>query len=69
MTSEEKPKCPRCGRIKAVVQAGGYFHCGGCGAMFDGDLSEGGSYYADPTKRLELEDEQRARKNNRLGRR
>lgn len=69
MDAPAKPKCPQCGRVKAVTAAGGYFKCGGCGALFDDDVFEGGSHYTDPTKRLELEDEQRAQRKNRLGRR
>lgn len=64
-----KPACPLCGRRKGVVKLADTFKCGGCGALFDDDVSEGGSHYTDPTKRLEMEDEQRARKINRLGRR
>jgi len=55
------PRCPRCNR--AGQPAGhGLFNCpGGCG-FFDSDPDEGGSHYADPSKRAELADESRARR-------
>lgn len=62
-----KPKCPRCGRIKAVVRLGDYClrcepHYGGCGAMFDNDPDEGGTYSdRNPAARIEREERRRER--------
>lgn len=58
------PKCLVCGRRKTVQRVGSEgstYKCLGCGAMFDPDPDEGGTYYTDPTKRLEREDEDRVR--------
>lgn len=61
----KNPKCLVCGRRKTVHRVGNEgstYKCTGCGAMFDPDPDEGGTYYTDPTKRLEREDEDRVRR-------
>ena len=58
---EDKPKCPRCGRVKAVQKAGGFFHCNGCGATFDDDPNEGGDWSdRNPAARLERQERRRS---------
>ncbi len=60
----DKPKCPRCGRIKAVQRAGDYLKCNACGALFDDDPDEGGDY-SDRNAAARLEREERRRKSYR----
>lgn len=68
--ADPTPACINCGRRNKVQRIGQeMFRCLGCGATWDLDPNEGGTHYTDPTRRIELEDEQRARKVNRLGRR
>lgn len=60
MSTNTKPKCPQCGRIKAVVQAGEFFHCNKCGATFDNEPDEGGDYSdRNPAARLERAERKR----------
>jgi ribosomal protein L37AE/L43A len=71
-TAAKKPnhKCVQCGRRKTVQQVGSegsIFKCTGCGAMFDTSPDEGGSYYTDPTKRIEKEEHPVERRANRRG--
>lgn len=40
-------KCPFCGRKKAVITQGDYYHCTSCKALFDDDPNEGGSALTD----------------------
>lgn len=58
-------KCPRCGRT--CVPQGGYLWCTHCKALFDEDENEGGDYFTDPTRRLELAEEREARREDRNG--
>lgn len=61
-----KPKCPVCGRKGSPL--GELYRCQ-LGHMFDDDPSEGGSFHADPSRRLEREEEaQKARRLNAEGR-
>lgn len=62
-----QPQCPLCRSKHVVKNADGDFICTNCKAMFDPRPEEGGTYYTDPTRRLELEDEARARKLNKIG--
>ena len=53
-------RCPGCNRPKPKSSVGLYI-CDHCGAQFDDDPDEGGSHFADPSRRIELEDERRMR--------
>lgn len=60
---EVKPVCPQCRSASRVKAAGSFWTCRKCGGFFDGDVSEGGDYFTDPTKRIENEESrQRARR-------
>lgn len=67
MNQQPKPKCPRCGRIKAIVRLGDYcLRCepnyGGCGALFDHDPDEGSDYSdRNPAARIERQERRRDR--------
>ena len=53
-----KPPCPVWGTNKQVNSHGrDEFFCGKCGGLFDSNPDEGGSYYSDPSKRLEKQEE------------
>lgn len=66
MTDQPPPACPQCGNRKGIQQIAETYKCPRCGGLFDDDPLEGGSHYSDPAKRLEKEEEHRARKNDRL---
>lgn len=57
--------CPKCGRKQPVRTEDAMYWCDNCRCQFDGTPDEGGTYFSDPTKRLELEDENRIRRQNR----
>lgn len=67
------PPCPRCGTAKHVTTNGHgdglLFVCNQCRGLFDQDPDEGGSHYSDPSKRMEREEEFRARQRERNRRR
>ena len=56
-------KCPRCGRKGTTAQVGWYCHA--CKMYFDGDPDEGGDYFTDPSRRLEKQEEWKARQRKR----
>ena len=54
--------CPRCRSSKQVQPigvSGDMFRCGRCGGLFDSEPDEGGSFFDDPSKRLEVQEQQR----------
>lgn len=55
------PKCVGCGRRKSVRRVSDFYRCTMCGVWFDGDPDEGGDYHADPSKRMEKQEERRRR--------
>jgi len=55
---QEVSPCPWCGTAVKVYVVPLGFQCLNCGRIFDGDPSEGGSHYDDPTKRIEREERQ-----------
>jgi hypothetical protein len=58
-----KPKCPVCARVGKQIKPGEY-RCS-LGHLFDANPNEGGDYHADPSKRIERQDEIRvARRDN-----
>jgi ribosomal protein S27AE len=63
----QKPACPKCGNRsqRSLLQIADTFKCGRCGAMYDSDPDEGGTYFTDPSKRLEREEAERARRQQR----
>jgi tRNA(Ile2) C34 agmatinyltransferase TiaS len=65
------PTCPFCGRRKGIRPAGpDTFKCPACGALFDDDPDEGGTYSnRNPAARLEREDRERQRKLSKIGQR
>lgn len=61
----DKPKCPKCGRRKAVIPQGlrgDLFICTHCNHPFDSDPDEGGDYSdRDPSARLQRQERQARR--------
>lgn len=49
-------RCPRCQRKQQQTPQGLYF-CEVCRMQFDDDPDEGGSYWNDPAKRLEKQEQ------------
>jgi hypothetical protein len=73
---KEKPKgppmppCPVCKtslHVNKIGLTGETFHCGRCGGLFDPSPDEGGDFFSDPSKRLELQDEREQARIKRLG--
>ena len=60
------PPCPLCGQSKDVVGniSMDLFRCTKCGATFDTE-DDGGNFFTDPTKRLEIADERRHQRRKR----
>lgn len=56
---QSMPPCPRCNTNKKVRANGGRYWCDRCNGLFDDDPDEGGSYFSDPSKRLERQEERR----------
>ena len=55
-----QPKCPRCGRIKAVRPEGDNYRCTVCRALFD--PSDDGDYSdRNPAARMEREERRKVR--------
>ena len=61
-TAAKLPDCPSCASNKAVYEEPTGYWCTTCQKAFDDDPDEGGDYYTDPTRRLELADEREKRK-------
>lgn len=60
-------ECPGCGAAQPDQGPSAEYTCMKCGGFFDATPDEGGSYFNDPTKRIENADEKRHRKQSRLG--
>ena len=57
------PPCPLCRTAVDVVTIGTLeFRCNRCRGLFDNQPNEGGDYFADPSKRLERQEEHRGRR-------
>ena len=54
--------CPRSDCKGVGVRQGEVYVCNTCKGMFDGNPDEGGTHSHDPTRRIEREDERRARR-------
>lgn len=61
------PRCPACNG-KSEHAKGGNYRCTRCGGLHDGLPNEGGTHYADPSKRMEVEEREASRKPRRPGR-
>lgn len=57
-----KIACPFCGKKKPAPYKGRRFQCNGCKAVFDATPNEGSDVFADPSRRLELQEEEARRK-------
>ena len=57
--------CPKCGRKQPYRSPDSIYMCGNCNMQFDAEGDDGGSFFTDPTKRIELEDEARIKRQNR----
>ena len=55
------PPCPQCGKTRPAPFAGGRLRCNRCGTLYDANLNEGGDYHADPSKRLQIQEQERER--------
>jgi ribosomal protein L37AE/L43A len=53
--------CPKCKRTQPQRQKDSIYWCGNCRAQFDGDPDEGGDYFSDPTKRMEVRERRKSR--------
>lgn len=63
------PKCPVCNTNKGVQRigtVGDMYGCNRCHGQFDVG-EDGGDFFADPSRRLERQDEREAAHRNRLG--
>jgi hypothetical protein len=56
------PPCPQCHTANhARPHGNNLFYCGKCGGIYDADPDEGGDYFRDPAKRMEVEERRRDR--------
>lgn len=55
-------RCPQCGTKQPMRQPDSIYYCDRCRGQFDDCPDEGGSYHADPSKRMELEEARRERR-------
>jgi hypothetical protein len=71
MTHKPKiPDCPRCKTNRHAVPNGDrQWFCHGCKGLFDDEPDEGGTYYSDPSKRLEKQEDFQQRQEKRGRRR
>ena len=53
--------CPRCGKATTPHDRDMWW-CEACRALWDNDPDEGGDYSSDPSRRLERQEEQRAKR-------
>lgn len=59
------PPCPSCGTNKGATAVSGYFRCGKCGGLYDSDPNEGSDVFADPSRRMELQERHQQRRKGR----
>ena len=60
------PKCPACkDRGKVVAMSQSMFRCLKCLGNFDDDPDEGGTHFADPSRRMLEQEKEARRKTNR----
>jgi len=70
MAKTNTVRCPRCNRPqKKSTRDGAYYWCDHCKGQFDSEGDDGGDYFADPSKRLELAEERQKRAKERGRRR
>lgn len=50
-------QCPKCRKRQTTDYRDGGYYCHNCRMEFDDDSDEGGTYYNDPTRRIEREEE------------
>lgn len=62
MATQANVRCPGCGRPQAHRGNGAIYYCPHCKGQFDDDPDEGGSYYNDPSKRLDKQEQFKARR-------
>lgn len=64
------PKCPACGRVKAVQRVADAYHCTACHKHFDDDPDEGSpEVYNDPVRSLIAKEEREANRRKQCHRR
>lgn len=51
------PRCPKCRSHRVRPHCDDTWVCASCGAWFDADPNEGGDYSADPSRRLQRQEE------------
>jgi ribosomal protein L37AE/L43A len=66
MTSKQTTvSCPGCGRNQPRQRDDTIYWCGVCQCQFDGDPGDGGDYFNDPTKRIEVQEQRTLRRSAR----
>jgi ribosomal protein L37AE/L43A len=58
-------RCPRCNEPQPHRGPTALYRCDRCKAEFDSDLEEGGDYFNNPEKRLELQEREEQRRQQR----
>lgn len=56
------PPCPGCGKKRPAEIKGKRLQCNRCGVIYDFAPHEGSDVFADPSRRLELQEEAEKRK-------
>lgn len=58
-------RCPKCNRKQPRHTSDSIYFCEVCKCQFDDSPDEGGDFFSDPSKRLERQEEDRIRNQNR----
>lgn len=64
MANKPLVACPKCKRKQPFRTPDSIYFCESCRMQFDTD-DDGGDFFSDPSRRLELADEDRVRRQNR----
>lgn len=69
MAKPKLPPCPHCGRCDKSTREGKRFYCHrtGCRGFYDDNPHEGGTHFADPSWRMQLDELGRDRRRERAG--
>jgi ribosomal protein L37AE/L43A len=66
-SSQKQVACPGCGGKQPARSSDAIYWCEKCLSQFDAEGDDGGDFFSDPTKRIELEDERRVQRQSRMG--
>lgn len=65
---QKMPPCPVCKtnkQVKVIGVSGDMFRCGRCNGIFDSEPNEGSDVFADPSRRMEKQEERQQQRKRR----